>query len=116
MPKRSNVLKLATPIQGDDAYAIVRQPTYGEMRAMIRENADTINNGVKVNAVEENLQLMANVVKKYVIQWNWVYEDGTPMPFPASKPEIVDELTSGEVKALCDLIYDNDAIKKNVLT
>ena len=116
MPKRNSVLKCSTPIQGDDAYVVIRQPTYGEMRAMVRENADSITNGVQVNKVEQNMELMINVVKKYVIQWNWVYEDGTPMPFPASKPEVVEELTSAEIKQICDLIYDEDAIKKNVIT
>lgn len=113
MPQRSAVVKVKTPVQGDDAWAVIKQPTYGDMMALIRENGD-IKADVK-NAAN-NMELTANLIRKYVLSWNWVGDDNEPMPNPQSNPAIVETLTSAEVAELTSFIFDAETIKKNRIT
>jgi len=113
MPQRSAVVKVKTPVQGDDAWAVIKQPTYGDMTALIRENGDI---KADMTNAAKNMELTADLIRKYVLSWNWVDDANEPMPNPQSDPTIVEGLTSAEVAELTSFIFDAETIKKNKIT
>lgn len=45
--------------------------------------------------------------------WNWVYENGEPMPQPKEKPSIFNELTEQEFKYIQSIFNQDDKTEKN---
>jgi len=43
-------------------------------------------------------------------------EAGTPFEFPLTNPSVVDELTTDEVNAIVNAIFDGEAVKKKETT
>lgn len=114
MPARNTSKKVMTPIQGDDAYVIIKIPTYGDMKRLTDE---TKGIDPKKAGAAENLEFATKMVKGFVLQWNWVKDDeGTPFEFPPAKPSVVDELTTDEVLALVTAIFDGEDVKKKDMT
>lgn len=113
MPQRSAVVKVKTPIQGDDAWAVIKQPTYGDIR---RLSTAVKSVDVKVENLTENLDFTSKLITDFVLQWNWVDNDGNPLPQVSSDPKVIDELTTEEVQQLCELVMDGEKIKKNKIT
>lgn len=96
MPKRQSVKKHDTSeVQGEDSYAVLSAVKVKEIR-VIRKLAKTEN----FDEFEGGVSLLA----KHVIGWNWVDDDGEPLPIPKDNPEVIDELTDDESKFLVNLM------------
>ena len=96
MPKRkSRVQQIPTPeAQGDDSWVEIRRMSWGEIKALLKRS----NRGDE----EEKLAANEEMVKKYVLSWNWVDDDDSPLPFPSNGG--LDELTDQEFRYLVDLV------------
>lgn len=115
MPTRSAVNKVKTPVQGDDAWVVIKQPTYGDIRRLTSLAKEGVGS-VQADKLTENLDFTASVVSDFVLDWNWVDDDGNPLPKPKGNPQVVEQLTTEEVQAICSLVLDADSIKKNRIT
>ena len=108
MPKRKIVRKIASAeIQGDDSYVVVKPMTYGEQKAF-RDRMRQLED--EPDALElEGCKLLA----EWVIDWNWVDEEGETLAKPEGNPEIIDTLLSHEVKFLIDTLSGDQEELKN---
>lgn len=113
MPQRSSVIKHMTPIQGDDAYVVLKQVTYGDIRSLLKDNKVKISaDPSNLDGALSNMEFSAEMVRRYVIGWNWVDDDGNSLPTPQSDPKVVDNLTQKEVAVICKLIMAEDDVEK----
>lgn len=86
MPKRQNVKRLVSAaIQGDDSWVEVRKPTVKEAREMA---------GIGGN---ESLA-------RIVLGWNWVDDEGGPLPQPKDDPNVFELLTADEITFINDAL------------
>jgi len=105
MPKRLRVQKfLSNKVQGDDSWVRVSPLTVAEMR-LAREERGT--------ASFDAFELGLTVLKEHVIEWNWVDDDGEPLPQMQEHPEVVELLTDTEVAFLGDCIQGSEEAAKN---
>lgn len=71
--------------------------------------------GAALDAVREqpdDYDEMTEVMKllaTHVTEWNWVDDDGKPLPLPKDHPEVMDQLTDLEVQALSNALRGPDA-------
>lgn len=131
MPKRLRIQKfLSTKVQGDDSWVRVSPLTVAEMRAA-RERRQTADQALKdwlkaAKLAEEEKQeaperpeplnffeIGLTVLKEHVIEWNWVDDDGNPLPQMPEHPEVVELLTDTEVAFLGECIQGSEEAAKN---
>ena len=60
-----------------------------------------------VNPLDYGLEKL----RLHVIAWNWVDDDGNPLPDPKENPEVFDELTDDEVTFLINKMMGVDESK-----
>ena len=108
MPKRQTTRKIPSPnIQGDDSWVIVKPMTYGEQKAFRDEMR-------KLEDDPEALELEGcKLLAQWVTDWNWVDDNGDPLPKPAGNPEIIDTLLSHEVQFLISTLSGDQEELKN---
>lgn len=97
MPTRTKarLIKVPTPIQGGDAYIVVKSPTWGQLIDLDR------------GAQERDWGALGRVLASLIVEWNWVDEDGSPLPLPSSGG--LGMLSIDEVNALSNAI--GEAVK-----
>lgn len=111
MPKRQSVRRIvSTEMQGEDSWIELASPKMEEMKAYranlapIQERIEQLQKeGVKdtdkrlVKAREELNVEGEKLISNYVKAWNWVDDDGNPLP-PPSEEGAVNKLTMSEIK------------------
>ncbi len=104
MPRRqSNRRVVSTEVQGDDSFVVLRPMKWGEAKAIVGvAGADS------ARAIE-----MVDRLAAYIVDWNWVDDDGNPLPKPAEDPSVIDRLTSTEVRYLLGELRGDEASRKN---
>lgn len=96
MPKRkSGTFRVdASEVQGDESFVELRTVRYGEFRlAQKGELKDD------------------EVLQKHVLEWNFVDDEGVPMPQVRDEPEIVFALTMPEKNFLIDALLNGPDAK-----
>jgi len=89
-------LRVETPeAQGDDSWIVIRKPMGVEPLEFRR-----LNNIDDQAPSRENSRAMLQLMVSLIEDWNWVDEDGQPLPLPESDPEIADRLNSEELTAI----------------
>lgn len=87
MAKRKNHRVVAsTELQGEGSFIIVSPMTYGEERDMLLNPLEG----------EERLARNEKHVVAHVHNWNWVDDDGNPLPLPADDPSVLKRLSRDE--------------------
>jgi len=92
MPKRKSTNRIESEeVQGEGSYVIFRSLLVEEVRKArgIKDDDDTFELG------------MDNITN-HIVEWNWVDEDGEPLPLPSDDPGIMDKLTVDEVNFLAN--------------
>jgi hypothetical protein len=93
MPKRTlKTMRVPTPIMGDDAWIEVREPTWGEAEELIKAGQ------------EGDIALLGDRIAKFLMSWNWVEDDGSPLPLPAQDPSVLRRLQVSEVRAIVEAV------------
>jgi len=82
-------------VQGEGSTVVITAVKVKEIR-QIRKQAKEED----FDEFEGGVSLLA----KHVIGWNWVDDEGNPLPIPKDNPEVIDELTDEESKFLVDLM------------
>lgn len=106
MPQRQCVRRLETPeVQGGDSYVVVSMVTYG----------DSVERDAAVKAGTLNAdEYFRERLAKYVLDWNWVDNDGEPLPKPRNNPDVFKLLAEEEMDLLANAIRGRtEAERKN---
>jgi hypothetical protein len=86
MPKRQNVRRVnSEPVQGDDSYVVLNSITW-------RRGRD-IENGWAEWTDAERIGALAPVIAG----WNWVDDNGEPLPQVKDNPSVILDLTMDEL-------------------
>lgn len=104
-PKRRRVVRHASnEVQGEGSWAITAALSVAEMRKYRRcaeeKDFDAFEMGIEV-------------LRTHVYEWNWVGDDGEPLPQPKDDPAVIDLLTDDEVEFLSICIQGSEAEAKN---
>ena len=131
MPKRQNVVKVFTEsVQGDDSYVIVRKLTVGEAREVLRDRQRRNKSAMKRmseagqdremtkemidgETADENMTWAINRFKDHIREWNWVDDDGKPLPQIKDDPSVVDVLNLDEMRVLSNALGASEDEAKN---
>lgn len=95
MAKRINKLSPkvdSKEVQGEGSWVKLKQPTLNDM-----QNLGTIG-----ESLEEKLEYSKELLSQFVVEWNWVDDEGEPLPQPTG--EIIAELPFQEVQFLLDAL------------
>lgn len=94
--RKTSCIRITTEdVQGEGSWAIVRKLNVREQRKFRKMFADK-----ELTAFEIGVEVM----KQNVIAWDWVDDDGEPLPQPKDHPEVIDLLTDAEVEVLGNAI------------
>lgn len=120
MPERKVTRKVETPdIQGADSWVMLRPMTVGEVISLQREAEESPGLWLRLVARLRHLFRIAekplprhktyeNFTRRvlgFVADWNWVDDDGEPLPNPRDNPDVVKRLVDKEVLALVKIVY-----------
>jgi hypothetical protein len=94
MPERQNVKRVASDaVQGEGSYVIVHSLTYAEVKALRKRIVDE---GLSDTEAGELSVITA------IVEWNWVDDDGQPLPQLRADPGVLEKLTDREVRFLAE--------------
>lgn len=108
MPKRNNLVRHSSEeVMGEDSFVLLRRVSWGEAK---RRNWLSGKRGDMAVTTD----MADDVVTYCVVDWNWVDDDGHPLPIPSVKPEVVDELTLEETSFILEKVFNSkvDVAKK----
>ena len=116
MAKRINTLRFDTSdVQGEGSYIIVRSMTMGEVvdfqRRAIRDRQPLPKFRRWIDRVfrssrtaSERGRSDAIRTLSFVRGWNWVGDDGEPLPLPADDPNVIDRLVIEELTCIANCV------------
>lgn len=129
MPKRKSVVTIdCDEVQGEDSWIKLRQLTFAEMRVLLKElharrkkrrkeiKADLAEFGEEsgVRPIDpEELEDSVRLCLDHIVAWNWVDDDGNPLPQPGECPEVLEQLTNAEMQFLGAKLGTGPADQKN---
>lgn len=105
MPKRQFIRKIDTPeLQGEDSWIKVRDLNYGYVKKLQKAMAEMSD--------EEKVAANDELIRKVVVDWNWVDDDDNPLPKPHEDETVVDQLTANEVLFISKQVQGNPDDRK----
>ncbi len=120
MPERQRIQVInAEEVQGKDSWVKIKAMTveqFNRKQAVSRGvqglKPDAENYEARVTELDvESNALMAECV----LEWNWVDDDGNPLPQPAGNPEVFKTLTMAELMFLAQYLDGTTSQKKERL-
>jgi hypothetical protein len=112
MPQRANVRTFDTSeVQGEGSYIMLRPMTLGEVLNAQRAAEERLTFWYRLarffgrlvqrkpSPTEIARQNMADVIS-YVREWNWVDDDGQPLPFPSDDASVLFRLSMAEMRLI----------------
>ena len=121
MPKRQRIKQHpCDEVQGEDSWVKIKSPEYGliiEAMEMMAESEqeDAGSKNQKRSEALKNLaqaELGERILGQAIVEWNWVKDDGTPMPQYDPESWNARKITLDEVMFLLDLVL-GDSKRKN---
>jgi len=96
MAKRVSVIKYNTDeVQGEGSFVVLSALKVKEIRELRQQGKKK-----GFDAFEGGIQLLA----QHVVDWDWVDDEGEPLPLPKSDLGVVDLLTNDEAELLSILL------------
>lgn len=109
MPERKLVRKVPSEkAQGKDSWVEFKSLTYGE-RSLLREEAEKHTEdetGEWARSQERRL------FTEHLVGWNWVGENGEPLPLPSEDPDVIQSFTDDEFAFINSLFEVSNNGKK----
>jgi hypothetical protein len=103
MPQRQNTRRfLSSAVQGDDSYVVVTRLTVGEAKNIHKMQVARGEDNPDIDSLEAVIPLYI----QHIADWNWVDDDGKPLPLPKQDPGVIDQLTDQEFAYLGDILAD----------
>lgn len=98
MAKRTSVRKFNTEeVQGEGSYVILSSLKIDEIRELRKASKDD-----KYDIFEGGLEML----EKHILKYNWVGDDGKPLPLPKNDPSVIGQLTHEETEFLSSLLIE----------
>jgi hypothetical protein len=91
-------------VQGEGSYVKVRAVTRGESKELARV--------VGTLSTEESIAREDKFLAEHIYEWNWVDDDGAPLPLPSESQDVLDRLTIQESSFLAEAITGEKTQKK----
>lgn len=109
MPKRKTAVQKvdASQVQGEGAWVEVRKLKWGEIKKLSRQR------GAAGGDEEQIIEMTDELLAEHVLAWNWVDEDGNPLPQPHGNLDVIDDLTDEEFAFLGEVIGGSEQDRKN---
>ena len=102
MPKRTSTRRVdSTEVQGEGSYVELRRPKGRDIKAAMRKDAETAD-AEALAKYDASLELL----RGHVMGWNWVDDDGEPLPQPQDGPDVFDDLTIQEIQFLTEHLVE----------
>jgi hypothetical protein len=96
MPERRIVQKVfSEAVQGSGSWVKFSTVKVGEVRGLRKANEDE-----GVDPFEAGLAL----IQKHLMDWNWVDDEGQPLPNPQQDPNVINDLTHIESEWLAEAL------------
>ncbi len=97
MPKRNNIrIHQSDDIQGDGSWVKMKSANWG----LSKQFSKTISQLADDNS-DEKIHLIEQRIVELFVGWNWVDDDGNPLPSLKDHPELIDTvLTEDEMTFL----------------
>lgn len=103
MPERRSTVRVdCEEVQGAESYVLLRKITVADHREL-RKPEVTFDSGGK------------EILARLILGWNWVWEDGSPMPLPSADPTVMDRLTDHEAGFLWEKVWQISVPSKEQL-
>lgn len=111
MPARQNVKTIPTPaVQGDDSWIKIKAMTVEQFN----RNQAILRQAQQPDADAEALDSLATeLFAEVVLDWNWVDEEGKPLPKPNGNPEVFGTLTMMELLTIGEALRPAKDEKKD---
>ncbi len=92
-------------VQGEGSYVKMRAILYGEAKRLRRD----------IEGMDDDAKMAANeaLLISHVVAWDWVDDEGQPLPIPKDDPAVLDRLTAQELAFLGEAISGESAASKN---
>lgn len=94
MPSRQMIRRLpSVDVQGLDSWVSVTKTTFGEaeqLKALAKAAQDA-------GQPLDDMDVFKDMAIKHIKDWNWVDEDGQPLPLPSKDPSVIQGMTDDEV-------------------
>lgn len=118
MPARQNVHVVNSDrVQGEDSFVKVKRITVAEFDAHNRQMA-AVQQAQKDGKAEEVAGAEKATREFYagqLIAWNWVDDNGDPLPQPHNNPAVFETLTMDEIEFITQIIMLGGGEKKEPL-
>jgi len=96
MPKRKSVRRFpCDDVQGEGSYIVLAAIKVKQVREMRKKAKDP-----EFDDFEGGVALLA----EHILSWNFVDDEGNPLPLPKDDPTVIDELTNEESEFIVDLL------------
>jgi len=93
MPKRKNIFRVDSgEVQGEDSYVVLRRPSWGAQKLF--------DQALQEQNVVEMTEKIERLLCECIKEWNWVDDDGNPLPTPHEDPSVLDRLVDTEITFL----------------
>lgn len=121
-PKRKRLVRFPSDeIQGKGSWVLIACLTVKEMRELRRlakqakaeMMAAEVAGAVLADDAIDMFEVGVGVLKTHAKEWNWVDDEGEPMPQPKDNPEIIEELLDPESAFLSKCIQGSEDDAKN---
>ena len=93
-------------VMGEDSFVVVKRPGFGDLEG--------IDLGALVEAKESGkitigvLEALVPMLKRIVVDWDWVDDEGNPLAKPKDDPDVIDALHIDEQTFIVDNIDFGD--------
>ena len=105
MPQRKSTRRFESPdIQGDDSWIEVSRLTVGEARQINQAQGKTD---------QDSFEAVLPLYQSHIVNWNWVDDDGEPLPLPKDDPGVIDQLTDQEFAFVAECLSGDEETQKN---
>lgn len=109
-------------VQGKGSYVIVRRLTLDEARQYQQEASseyevnddlsDAENKALQAAFNEAREVRSRELLSRFIIEWDWVDDDGNPLPQPKTDPDVFLKLTDLEFQFLSRCLTDMSELEK----
>ena len=79
----------SSEVQGDGSFVLLKSPGFSDLRELGELSSLGEDQSKAIKAMTPLLSVL-------VIDWDWVDDDGNPLPKPIDKPEVIESLTFQE--------------------
>lgn len=106
-------------VQGEGSFVVMSQLTVKEAKSLFNQSrgtaiGDTGETQELTAKDEQIIEVSFDTIGAHVVAWDWVDDNGDPLPLPKDDPGAIDLLNIDEVKFLAECLTGKDKAKNSV--